>query len=182
MYVMKQLAPGDVPALNGLLGQRMSWLAQKGLPLSGESCSLMEPARLSEPEPGMYPIGMWDGDQLVAALAVQIAVPVFGWTLEERLEQSLVLSLAHTLPERTGLLGILVAGLCDYAARLPCPLDWIRCTVRPYALADYLARSSGWTKVREVGSPFGNSHHLFQRLAVRAEPMTLPVRTEGELV
>ncbi|MER7467878.1 hypothetical protein [Streptomyces sp. NPDC097981] len=182
MYVMKLLTLDHVPALNQLLALRMDWLAENGLPLGGESSILMELVRLPEPEPGMLPVGMWDDKTLVAALAVQSAAPLFGWTLEERQERSLVLSLAHTLPREPRLGTILADALCYYAARMPVPPAWLRCTVRPRALADYLEEACGWAKIREIGSPYGNSHHLLQRPPQLAEHMALLVRAEGGLV
>uniref|UniRef100_UPI002F912AC1 hypothetical protein n=1 Tax=Streptomyces sp. NBC_01001 TaxID=2903713 RepID=UPI002F912AC1 len=181
MYVMKLLTPDHVSALNRLLALRMDWLAEKRHPLSGESSNLMELVRLPEPEPGMVPVGMWDGERLVAALAVQSAAPLFGWTLEERQEPSQMLSLAHTDPREPRVGALLVSGLCDHAARKPAPPAWIRCTVRPKALADYLEQACGWTKVREVSSPYGESHHLLQRAPRLAEQTTLLVRAEGRL-
>ncbi|WP_331720497.1 hypothetical protein OG851_42775 (plasmid) [Streptomyces sp. NBC_00161] len=180
MYLMTLLTPDHASALNRLLALRMDWLAENGHPLSGESSSLMELVRLPEPEPGLVPVGMWDGERLVAAFAVQSTAPMDGWTLEERQEPSLVLSLAHTLPGEPGLGAILVAGLCDYEARMPAPPTWIRCTVRPRALAKHL-EEGGWARVREVSRSYGDSHHLLQRPARLAEHTTLLVRAEGGL-
>ncbi|WP_369776315.1 hypothetical protein [Streptomyces sp. R33] len=173
----KPLTPDHVPALNQLLALRMHWLTENSLPLRGESSNLMQLVRL--PEPGMVPVGMWDGKRLVAALAVQSAAPMAGWTLDERQEPSWVLSLAHTLPREPGVGAILVSGLCDYAARKSDPPVWIRCAVRPSALAKYLEEACGWIKVREVSSPYGDSHHLLQRPPRLAEHATLTVRAEG---
>ncbi|MFE5771386.1 hypothetical protein ACFQ7O_23835 [Streptomyces sp. NPDC056485] len=161
MYVLKLVTADDVPALNGLLALRMDWLDQNGLPLSGEASSLMDLVRL--PRPGTVPIGMWDGAKLIAALAVQSAGPIFGWTLDEQKEPSLVLSLAHTLPQEPKLSATFVSGLCHYAARLPYPPTWIRCTARANALARYLEEDCGWIKVREIGRPYGDAYHLLQR-------------------
>ncbi|MGW6412840.1 hypothetical protein ACWF95_37665 [Streptomyces vinaceus] len=167
MYVMKLLTTDHVPALNRLLALRMDWLDQNSLPLSGESSSLMDLVRL--PKAGTAPIGMWDGARLVAAVEVQSAGPMFGWTLDEQREPSLVLSLAHAIPQEPKLSSTFVNGLSHYAARLPDPPTWIRCTVRPTALARHLEESCGWTKVREISRPHGNAHHLLQRSSQLAE-------------
>ncbi|MEV6735184.1 hypothetical protein [Streptomyces sp. NPDC051364] len=177
---MTLLTPDHVPAVDELIRLRMYWLLDRRLPLSGESSNLVDLVRLPEPEPGMLPVGMWDGETLVAALAVQAATPMAGWTLEERQESSLAVSLAHTHPEQQGLGRLLTHWLCDYAARRPSPPAWIRCTVRVKNLADYLEHACGWEKVREITGWKGDSH-LFQRAPQRDRHMRLLVRGEGEL-
>ncbi|MFF1344252.1 hypothetical protein ACFVYT_41750 [Streptomyces sp. NPDC058290] len=52
----------------------------------------------------MLPVGMWDGETLVAAFAVQSAAPMAGWTLEERqasIDRTGV-SLLNAAPELVG--------------------------------------------------------------------------------
>ncbi len=181
MYVMKLLTPDHVSALDKLLALRMSWLAESGLPRSGETSNLMELVRLPEPEPGMLPEGIWDGESLVAAFAVQDAALTAGWTVDERQEPSLVLSLALPDPRNSSLGEIAVHWLCDYAARGPVPLAWIRCTVRPRTLADHLRWDCGWAAVREVSSLHRDSCHLLQQPPQLDEHIELLVRTEGGL-
>ncbi|MGW5342896.1 hypothetical protein [Streptomyces sp. NPDC004050] len=151
-----------MPQLHGLLDQRMSWMANHNIALSGEPSRLMALVRRPSPDADMLAVGMWDSDTLVAAFALHDAVPNTGWTLAEREQPSLLLSLAHTLPDQQGLGPLLGRWVCDYAARRPNPPTWVRCAARAPGLADYLEKS-GWFKVREVVSVVHGASYLFQR-------------------
>ncbi|MFD8414049.1 hypothetical protein ACFV2Q_20200 [Streptomyces sp. NPDC059650] len=179
MYVMTLLTAQHRLDLDDLLRDRMDWMTNNRIPLSGESSDLTTLLRLPQLNPGTRPAGMWDGQTLVAAFAMQDAAPTTGWTLEERAQSSMTVSLAHTLPgQRLG--SVLGRWICDYAARRSNP-TWVRCRVRAPELADYL-EGCGWSKVREVVSPVHGVSYLFQRPAQQDEGLESLVRGEGELV
>ncbi|MEU5811548.1 hypothetical protein [Streptomyces sp. NPDC047718] len=180
---MKLLTPGDVRALGGLLRQRMDWMAARNLPLTAESSHLMDFVLQPDRSQGWLPVGMWDGDgdTLLAAFAMRDAAPADGWTLEERVQPTRQVSLAHTLPGEQQLSCLLTRWVCDHAARKPNPPSWVRCTVRRPRLATYL-EADGWAKVREVAGVASVVSHLFQRPPQRNEIVHYLARGKGELV
>nr|WSX47587.1 hypothetical protein OG409_00480 [Streptomyces sp. NBC_00974]WSX54269.1 hypothetical protein OG409_38435 [Streptomyces sp. NBC_00974] len=148
MYAMRVLTSKHWPSLDLLIQARQKLQLDCGHVLSGEAAALVDVARLM-PDPGMLPVGLWDDDALVAAFALERAVPVMpGWTEQEHTEPSLLVSHAHAHPEHERLFRLITPWLCDYAARLDDPPDWVRCTVRTPEIAEYLHEACGWHLIR----------------------------------
>ncbi|MFJ5811725.1 hypothetical protein [Streptomyces sp. NPDC093093] len=168
------------PPFDELVGARMDWQLARGQAVSGEVSALIDLVRLGGVDPGTVVVAMWDDPVMVAAFALQLAPPREGRTDAERAESTLFVLGAHTHPDHRGLARLITPWVCDYAARLPAPPAWVRCTVRSSALARHLEHACGWGLVRELHNWQG-ARYLFQRRPQLSENLDVLIRGEGPL-
>ncbi|RST03472.1 hypothetical protein [Streptomyces sp. WAC05950] len=178
MYLMQQLTNEDREPVSRLIRDRQDHDEREGRPTWDDGSVLLR--LMSAPDPATQLVGMWEDEQLVAALAMRHGDPGGAWTDDERAEPSWGLRLVHTHPEhrRLGRLITLWAG--DYAARQDRPPTWIRCSVRDMNVAWYLERTCGWAAVRKRHDPSGVLTCL-QRAPEHIDHFDLMVATGTEL-
>ncbi|MER6520237.1 hypothetical protein ABT246_25700 [Streptomyces sp. NPDC001553] len=179
MYAMR-IVDAYTPAFAELVGARMDWQLARGQAVSGEVSALIDLVRLGGIDPGTVVVGMWDDTVMVAAFMLQVAAPREGWTDAERAESSMLVLGAHTHPDHRGLARLITPWVCDYAARLPAPPAWVRCTVRFPAIARHLEQTCGWEPVRDLRNWQGG-RHLFQRRPQLNDSLGALIRGEGPL-
>ncbi|MFE3577939.1 hypothetical protein [Streptomyces vinaceus] len=178
---MTHLTETHSKALDELIDRRMDRQMERRHVFDGEASALIDLVRYTSPDADMVPVGMWDGEALVAAFVLWWAAPQDGWTIEERQERTLLVSLAHTHPEYRRLGRVLTPWLRDYAARQPTPPAWVRCAVRVPHLALYLHDACGWQNVRAVEFTGRRALHLLQHAPAKSETLWSLIRSDSEL-
>lgn len=181
MYVMTPLTSEHSGALDELLDSRMERQIERQHVFDGEAARLVDLVQRADSLSGKTAVGLWDGEVLVGAIALQWAAPEDGWTIEERQEPTLLVALAHAHPSHRRVGRLLTPWVRDYAARQHNPPAWVRCTVRVPRLADYFQRTCGWQSVREVALPGKRTMHLLQQTPKTDDGLGSLIRSEGQI-
>ena len=166
---MRPVSPETGDQVGVMIAARERWLRACGKESHGHADALA--TLIGEPDDTNVAVALYEDDQVVGCTAL-LTNPILrpGWTVEERQQHSLIMTMTHTHPDYRGdRIGLLMTmWVCDFAVRLPEPRSWVRSHVRDRALASHYSNSLGWEEVRFRTYQQGRRVYLMQR---RANPI-----------